>query len=388
MAKSISALINPDVLGWARLFMGFEIDYVADMSGLDATQLKQWEAGKAHPTITQLRKLAKVYDFSIAIFYLPKPPTIKSHRPKDRRFLAGFEYAISSPEINREFRRAEDRREIALELLQNIERYPKLFQAKASLEDGPDQLAERMRRLMSVSYDEQCRWRDPRSAFNSWREKIESHDVLVFQSTDVPLREMRGYSMFFEVLPLVCVNRKDSYNARSFTLLHEVVHLMLKTESICDIDDSHTGLNRHDRQIEVFCNNVAACVLVPTKYFLQEDKLESASRRSDEGEKAIKELAKTYSVSREVIVRRMHSLQLVDDAFYQAKRAQYNREYLPQRSGFVPPIVKVLNTIGRPLVGLALENLNRGAITTADFSEFMGIKIKHLDGLRARFLLA
>ena len=84
----------------------------------------------------------------------------------------------------------------------------------------------------------------------------------------------------------------------------------------------------------------------------------------------------------------MHSLQLVDDAFYQAKRAQYSREYLPQRSGFVPPIVKVLNTIGRPLVGLALENLNRGAITTADFSEFMGIKIKHLDGLRARFLLA
>jgi Zn-dependent peptidase ImmA (M78 family) len=388
MAKSISALINPDVLGWARLFMGFEIDYVAGVSGVDEIQLKRWEAGEAYPTITQLRKLSKVYDFSIAVFYLPKPPTIKSRRPKDRRFLAGFEYPIISPEINREFRRAEDRREIALELLQNIGRSPKLFQAKISLGDDPDQLAERMRRFMRVSYDEQCHWRDPRTAFNSWREKIESHDVLVFQSTDVPLREMRGYSMFFEVLPIVCVNRKDSYNARSFTVLHEVVHLMLRTESLCDIDDSRTGLDKGDRKMEVFCNNVAACVLVPTKHFLHEDQLGIASRRGDEGEKAIRELAKTYSVSREVIVRRMHSLQLVDDEFYQAKRAQYNREYIPQRSGFVPPIVRVLTTIGRPLVGLALENLNRGAITTVDFSELVGIKIKHLDNLRDQFLLA
>jgi Zn-dependent peptidase ImmA (M78 family) len=95
-------------------------------------------------------------------------------------------------------------------------------------------------------------------------------------------------------------------------------------------------------------------------------------------------------VSREVIVRRMLSLNLIDIRFYQEKRDQYNQEYEKRRTrrkGYPSPIIDALSIMGKSFIGLALENLNRGMITTSDFSEFVGLKIKHLDRLSEHFIL-
>ena len=86
----------------------------------------------------------------------------------------------------------------------------------------------------------------------------------------------------------------------------------------------------------------------------------------------------------------MLSLHLIDIQFYQEKRDQYNREYEKiriRRKGYPSPIINALSVMGKSFIGLALENLNRGMITTSDFSEFVGLKIKHLEGLSEHFLL-
>ncbi len=91
MAKSFPALINPEMLSWARSLMGLDLYYVAEKAGIGPEYLKQWEDGRSRPTISQLRKVAKLYRFSIAIFYLPQPPDINIPQPKDRRLLPGYE---------------------------------------------------------------------------------------------------------------------------------------------------------------------------------------------------------------------------------------------------------------------------------------------------------
>ena len=60
-------------------------------------------------------------------------------------------------------------------------------------------------------------------------------------------------------LPIVGVNAKDSSRARSFSLLHEVAHLVLGHGDV----DRSTRFWLSDDQEETFCNEVAGNVLVP-----------------------------------------------------------------------------------------------------------------------------
>jgi len=391
MARSIPALINPDILSWVRSFMGLDLDYVAEKAGIEYDRLVQWEGGSSRPTVAQLRKLAKVYRFSIAVFYLPVPPNLNLPRPRDRRFLPGFEQLGISPELSFEFRWASERREIALELLANTGATPKQFDAQVSFRNEPERVGRTIREILDITYDEQTTWRDSRVAFNAWRDKLERLNILVFQAPDVPLQAMRGYSMLFDSLPIIGVNRKDTYNARSFTLLHEMTHLLIRMESLCDMEEEHGGLSGPDNQIEIFCNSVAGCTLVPEQNFLTEDSIASATELGEEGKNAIRNLARKYSVSREVIVRRMLTLGMVNEGFYRAKHEQYNREHAAVHrpsGGFVHPVVEAFSASGKGFVGLVLENLNRGLITTSDFSDILGLKVKHLERLQDSFLMA
>jgi Zn-dependent peptidase ImmA (M78 family)/transcriptional regulator with XRE-family HTH domain len=389
MAKAISALINLDILRWARSFMKLDLDYVAEKAGIKPEELNEWEGGKASPTISQLRKIAKVYKFSIAVFYLPKPPNLRIPHPRDRRLLPGFEQWGISPELSFEFRWAGERREIALELIENTGAKPKPLIVQASIQDAPESVGRLLREMLGITYEEQTSWHDARVALNAWRNRVEQLDILVFQAGEVSLRDMRGYSMLFDVLPIIGLNRKDTYNARSFTLLHEMTHLLLRMESLCDLEQDDGDISSTDKSVEVFCNAVAGCTLVPGECLKNEGLIATAIEMGEEGERAIGNLSRKYCVSREVIVRRMLTLELVDERFYRIKRQKYSREYaVIKRSsgGFMHPVGDAFSASGASFVGLVVENLNRGFITTSDFSNFLRLKLKHLAQIQDSFL--
>ena len=327
MSKSVPALVNPDLLQWARKYSQLGIDYVAHNAGLEIQEITSWESGNARPSISQLRRLAKVYRLPIAAFYLPTPPAIKTRRPKDRRFLPGFELEEPTPELSFEFRRVAERREIFLELISNLSDTPRQFTAETSIHQVPEIVSAEIRQLLGVNLEEQTTWHNPRIAFGVWREKLESLGVLVFQTTTVPLDQMRGFSLYHDPLPIIAVNRKDTYTARIFTLMHEMVHLMLRTESLCDMRDEGGRIDEPDYNIEIFCNSIAASALVPSSSLLEDRRVDQARGIGLAGDKAISELSLRYSVSREVIVRRMLSLGLIDEEFYRQKRTQYQKEF-------------------------------------------------------------
>ena len=157
--------MNPELLKWARKYSGFDVDYAAEKSGLDAHMMSRWESGRERPSLSQLRRLAKVFHFPIAVFYLPEPPSLKATRPKDRRFLPGFEFAEASPELNFEFRRVAERREITLELLANLGTPPTQFEVTTTLQRSPEKLGCEIREMLNVTVEEQWSWREARVAF-------------------------------------------------------------------------------------------------------------------------------------------------------------------------------------------------------------------------------
>ncbi len=92
MAKRVEAMVQPELLVWARTSAGLSLDQAAKKVQVGPGRLESWESGKGRPTVRptvkQLRKLGNAYKRPIAVFYLPEPP--KDFQPmKDFRRLPG-----------------------------------------------------------------------------------------------------------------------------------------------------------------------------------------------------------------------------------------------------------------------------------------------------------
>src|SRR5262249_54579327 len=123
--------------------------------------------------------------------------------------------------------------------------------------------------------------------------------------------------------PVVGVNRKLTPNGRTFTLLHEFVHVLIGESSICDIEDGGALRPAQEQQTEVFCNAVAGAALVPGSVLLAEPLV--ANRNipgpSDWDDDELQSLARTFGVSEHVILRRLLTLGRTSQAFYASRHA-------------------------------------------------------------------
>ena len=136
LSRRIEALANPAVLNWARRRLSMSLTVAAEKASIPVERLRAWEAGRARPTVTQLRKLVKVYHQSLAVFFLPSPPDKLAPTVHDFRRLPGGEAEAITPEIVLELDEASDRRAVTLELRAAVDAEPIAFRRHASLGDG------------------------------------------------------------------------------------------------------------------------------------------------------------------------------------------------------------------------------------------------------------
>ncbi|OLD88916.1 MAG: hypothetical protein DMD38_10110 [Gemmatimonadetes bacterium] len=375
MPKSAPALIEPALLIWGRKVARLTVEDAAKKTHVKAEQLEAWERGKGHPTVKQLRALAHVYQQSFAAFYLPVPPLEEVAVPPDRRRLPSDQLEQLSPAAALDLRTAWEHREIVLELLRDQGQTPIAVEAVASTDENPESVGEKVRKVLRISYEVQKEWRDKRVAFNAWRDAAGEAGVLVFQATNVPVAELRGYSISVDPLPVVVVNRKDSYAGRSFTLLHEMTHILLRSGGLCDLEG--------EQAIEIFCNHAAGAALVPSGSLLKEQTVLAHGESPEWEDEEIEILAQTYSVSEEVLVRRLLTLRLTTKTFYEKKRRQYLDEFarLPKKKGFVSPAVDAVSALGKPYVRLVLDAFRSLKLTANDVADYLGVRLKHLDAV-------
>ncbi len=379
MARSAKALINPELLVWGRECLQLDVINAAMLLKVDEQKLESWESGEAAPTVKQLRAIAKKYRQSIAAFYLPDPPPVFKPPLKDFRRLPGDECDHVSPDMAFDAREVLDRREITLELMKPRGDEGPRFVKRTNLRKNPEILGQEVRKLLDVTPAQQRSWRNTRLGFNAWREAVENRGVLVSQSSKIDTTEMRGYSIWKDPLPIIVVNRKDAYSARSFTLLHEIAHLMLRSTGICDLDE-RPGRSPDQERVEVFCNHVAAASLIPRELLLSEPEV-SRNPGPDWLDSDLSDIARRYSASKEVLVGRLLTLGKTNQQFYRRKRRQYADEaaQAPTRKGFVHPVTDTLSLAGKPFVRLVVDALHSDQITTSDASDYLGLRLKHLD---------
>ena len=381
--KRIEATPTPAVLVWARKTAGMSPDVAAQKAAVKVDQLLEWEGGTSRPSIPQLRKLATVYRRPLAAFYLSEAPTRFQVMHDFRRLSNDAASYENSPKLAYEVRRAFDRREWALELIQGLDESPSPFTATARLDESVEQVATRLRSAIGVTIERQAEWRFDYVAFKNWRSLVEQAGILTLQATGIPLDEARGFSISMNPLPVVVVNIKDALRGRIFTLLHEVAHIMLSDGGICDL---------HDANEEAFCNQVAGAALFPREALLGSDTVRY-HRKNDPvwTDYELQELSRQFGGSREAALVRLLTLKLTTQAFYDRMKKEFLRIYKEQQEkrqeteGFAPPHVIAISSAGPLFTSLVVENFNRERITASDVSDYLQIRVKHLKDLQGEF---
>lgn len=372
------AIINPKILLWARESAGFRIEEAAKKAQLKSDKLIACEHGEQRLTITQLRKLSNVYKRPLAFFYLPKPPEPEIDSSiQDFRRLNLDEEKQFSPELRVEIRKAKYRREVAIEMFKELEIEIPKFNFKTTLGSSIVELGSQIRSFLEIDQQYQAEIKNEYEALNYWREAVEAKGVLVFQST-LSIDEMRGLSIAEFPLPIILVNRERVVKARIFTILHELTHIMLRSVGVCDLE--------RQSKIEVFCNAVAGEVLVPSEWLGKTEIYNQNRREEDWTKEAIWQLADYFSVSREVILRRLLTNQRISQSFYQSKRYQWLKDYEKSQetdtnkksSGFAPPYTDAISKVGKNFTRLVVNSYHQNKIGLSEVSDYLGVKTKHL----------
>lgn len=374
--------VNPELLSWARQESGFELFRVAKRLNVKPEKVEAWEAGERQPTMRQIENLARFFHRPLSIFFLPQPPQLTPLAAEYRRLphvIPGHE----SPELRLGLRQMLTRRDNTLNLMGELGEPVPEFALSARLDESPVAVGARLRAATTISLDEQLAWPSEWRAWAAWRSAIENLGVLVFQFGKVALSEVRGLALLRTPLPVVGINSKEIPEARCFTALHEIVHLMLaaghQEESAIK---EHRSSEEWD-DVERFAEIAASHALVPEAALNHE----IASLKLAEWDIAsTRRLARRFRITPLAMATRLRESGYMNWARYQAWRQEWD-DYvasLPERGkGFATPVSKALGRNGRPFAQLVLEALSTNRITPVTAARYLDLKFEHFEKLKA-----
>jgi Zn-dependent peptidase ImmA (M78 family)/DNA-binding XRE family transcriptional regulator len=356
------------MLIWARESLGMSIEEAAQAADVDAARLAAWEREPQpeRPTIAQLRKLAAAFRRPLAAFFLPEPPR-EQQLVADFRRLPGSPRE-PSPELIVELRRAASRRDIALELAAELHELPPRFELDSARNGSPQAAAERIRARLGIDARVRKTWGDAHAALREWRRRIEDQGVLVFQISRVNVEETRGFSCWYEPLPVIAINSADAAAARVFTLAHELGHLVRRKGAACDLGEGAAE--------EVWCNQFAGELLVPS-----DELAEAAAYRAEWPDPELQRLARRFWVSQEVVLRRLVAMDRASKDFYERWRLRRLGVAAPAPGGPVPVPKRLVSSAGTTFVRLVLSAFHAELISASTLADYLGVKLKHLPAI-------
>jgi len=377
---SLQGLLNSDLLVWAREASRMDQETVAGRLKVPTAKLQAWEAGTTFPTLGQLRKLARIYKRSVAVFFLNARPT-DPPPPVDYRRLELSAPHLVSPELAQGIRAARAKRDAALDIYVEWEAEPPAFQLAVDPAIDPEEAAHSITERLGIAMRDRNQWANEYDALNSWKTAVESLGVLVMQISGVSVREMRGCSLALFPLPIILLNSSDKPLGRVFSLMHELVHLARAESGLCDVTEV-APRGDHEQQIEVYCNHVAGAILVPRADLLRQPIVAQASDRQEWTGDSLHVLRKIFWASREAILRRLLLAGKTTLQFYRAERERWRQQFSGDEGatagGYATFPRRVVLSNGRFLTSLAIDAYDANVITGSNLSRILGTKLDHL----------
>ena len=345
--------------------------------GVKQIKLEEWEKGESKPTIKQLYNLAKTYQRPFAVFYFPKPPKhfkpLKDFRKFDSTYVVAEEEEY---QLQKEILLFQRKRQQALELYELLDRDFIEFKLRLNSTENPSTAARKICDYLKINHKEIANTDPGYDALNYWKNFLQEKGILIFQTSRVPLKIMRGACIAEKNLPTIVVNSNDSQNGRIFTLFHELTHIALREDSISNF--RYSNMADYDR-IEIFCNQVAAEILVPEELLLRNSIL-IEKRNINWSKDEIKNLSRLFCVSEEVIFRRLLTLGRTTQLEYQNFRDAFKLRPKKKSSGG-DYYRNIIAKNGRHFLELALQGYYQEKVTASRLFDYTRVKLSNLKNL-------
>ncbi len=375
--------INPEALKWARIDAGY--DYY-NLPNKIKPKFKEWESGRLMPTWKQLCDISRYFKRPTAFFFRKNFPEHLNMDLIEYRNLSEGEFQFKSPNLTLAIREAVHKRETFLELAAEMN-YPKFDFSKFKLNSSNvSDLAGHIRNVLDVDLAQQKSWLYRRNHkdiahynfLNHWKDVIgEQLGILIFEAPRISLNEMRALCIYFDEHPIILLNSADSPNARIFSIFHELTHLILGESAICDVDNNNSK--------EWLCNSVSAEFLMPKEDLLNNSRV----RYNSSGEwsnKDLFELSNVYGVSRESVLLRLINVNKASRKSYEIAKNQWDEEFKNKAKSSTggSPVLNQVKYNGKMYSILLLTAYENGLMSGVDFSQSIGLRLKHVGELSQR----
>lgn len=381
MARS-AVPITGEVLAWARLEAGLELSDLAKSVKVEESIIAQWETGEAKPSQGQFTKLVKELRRPSAIFFLPEAPAREDTMLALRRAPGLAEHELSVVEL-REIRRARRLQEIVAWSLRDAA-HAGVPLPRASIGQASGDVAALVRSLLEVDVHTQLGWANPTAALRAWRSALESLGILTMQLQldRNGIRGIRGFSMWDEFAPLVAVNSAYSNSVRIYTLLHEVGHLVTRSDGACF---GFIGPQGPNVGVERWCERFAAAALMPGEEVIEAANKLGLRSAVEPDLDAVKRLAQSFKVSVRTVTIRLQELGRASDTLYQVIDQELGSTDFPMpggpRRGQASPR-KRLGQLGVRVPSVLFDAAARGRVTTSDLADYLRLTVGQVEDLR------
>ena len=390
--------VNPEILVWARETAGLTPEEAArrnqslrdtrNASAVD--RLNALEYGLDEPSRPVLVEMARVYHRPLLTFYLPNPPA-KGDRGVDFRTLPADRSATDEARLDTLIRDVRARQSMVRAVLEDMdEARPLAFVGSHRREDGPAAVLASLRALLEVDLEDFRRQRTTTAAFGLLRTGAENAGVFALlkgnlgtHHTDIDTDVFRGFTIADNVAPFVIINHHDARSAWSFTLLHELTHLILGQTGVSD--------TRADNDIERFCDDIASEFLLPQE---ESGNLEFAENATFEEVVArINRFSNDLNVSRTMVAYKSWRVGGIERHTFNRLNRLFRSEWLTEReerreqarqrerTSKVSPYVTGRYRLGSALVGLVRRAITSGDLTTSKAAKVLGVKPSQVGSL-------
>lgn len=366
-------VINPKLLQWAREECGYSKVEIANRLHVDQKQYAAWEDTGTGLGLKDLLALSKLCRRQIAFFFLPSIPP-KTKKPTDFRNLEPVLAKLSDKTLLA-MRRTARFQDFLLQL-QGLEyyrnKYSWLSEYRESFNGRPnsDESFDYIRNLLGYPVDEQLTAKiDSETSYRRWRNSVEHNlGIHVFQFA-MPKVEAQGFSYSDSFPYCITINNAYPATSRTFTLFHELSHILRSQSGLCKPDD--TIIRREETSVEYDCNSFAGSLLVPSKEVVP-------AKDKD----TIFNYATKFKISSEVYLRRLFALGHVSESEFFHLLDEIRKSVLPTKPHYSKsPINKSINSRGVTLFNYTFDAMNQKRIPYSLASDILGLKINYLFGL-------
>lgn len=228
-------------------------------------------------------------------------------------------------------------------------------------------LAADVRAFLGVSVDAQLGAKDKYTALRQWISALNNQGVYVSQRS---LKDptVRAFSKVKHGQAVIVVSTKDDPHPRIFSILHEYCHVALHSTGICDLRDH--------RDVERYCNEVAAGVLLPGELLDRLVPTGAFPGSAQDADAALKMISDQAHVSQQALLIALRDRQVISQDIYdamEARRAARRKGDGKKSDGGPTYYTVAINKVGRLFARRVVDAMREGVIDREDASALLGV---------------